>query len=351
MPTPTWGDAVRRPPRPHRIGRTGRWRRALALVVAGLLLLWGLRSVAVALRDGPPSPDAVVEAWSPPPLVSRTANPIVRTREVTFAAIPDELDLMLVMDVSGSYGDDIANLVDLGAGLAETVTKRSDARFGLVSFSDDPCCGGDGSDHAYRLVSALDADPDVWTEGIESLEVLSGGDEPESSLIALDRAATDPEVGFRRDATQVLVVATDADSHDPSGSGYPGRSEREVIDTLRASGIVVVGAIPAASPTPVLDRVIAATGGTRVDAASDGSDLGEAILEGLREVRREVEPRRVDCPAFDATFSPERLTAVPGTRAQVTVTLRPTSTTRPGLHHCVVDLAGRREELTVLLRP
>jgi hypothetical protein len=83
------------------------------------------------------------------------------------------MDICLVVDLSGSYNDDLPNIKTLAPGIFDAVAAASpDVQFGLATFIDFPFNGwGDPSDgdYAYRLEADLTADKAVWLAAVNAM--------------------------------------------------------------------------------------------------------------------------------------------------------------------------------------
>lgn len=134
------------------------------------------------------------------------------------------LDVVLVVDCTGSMAKSVAGLRREWPGLAAALAKvKFDTRFGLVGFRDTtlnqpltlPTFGGE----------SLTADPDQVADALRALRFGGGGGDGESSLDGLARAADYPlRVGA---AARVLVLVTD---------GPPKRADRRVKSVEDAVG-------------------------------------------------------------------------------------------------------------------
>ena len=101
-------------------------------------------------------------------------------KEVSFdVVIPDTgvkaLDVVFVVDVSGSYGDDIATLKRQAASIVDALQARGiDVQFGISAFSDFPMGGyGSSGDFGFRRLTRITGDRAEVLAGINSLSLLS----------------------------------------------------------------------------------------------------------------------------------------------------------------------------------
>lgn len=243
-----------------------------------------------------------------PPLVEATipvGGSIEVTKRVTTPAIPPVVDICLLEDETGSFGDDIGNLQGgtTASDIYDTVIGTSPgAQFAVAGFRDYPVSPyGSAGDHVYRLLSSMDPTKAAWLAGIAALTAGGGGDFPEAQYDAIVAAAgpgafVDPTVGEQgncgwRDLAatpgvqRVLVVTTDATFHNPDGTHV--NDQAATIAALNAQNIVVIG-LKAPGTGGELDALAGATGGSVQPLSSDGANIAQAILNGLAAVTTDV---------------------------------------------------------------
>lgn len=286
---------------------------------------------------------AALPAWAgvDPASYSGTLAPggsVTIEKTVDVPEVPPKLDLVLDVDLSGSYGDDIETIKGLKSAIFTGVTTAvPDAQFGLTTFVDYPFSpwGSLGSgDYAYQLDQDLTATQATWEAAVDAMATKYGGDEPESQLESLYQAATgagrdingdtilDPGdvpsglgVSFRPDATKVIALTTDASMHvagDPGDSfPYPGPSYAETVAALTAAGIKVV-AIKAPGSGTQMDDLATDTGGAVVTTGSSSDEIVTAILAGLEALTFDVTAVPVGCDPLVVTYDPASHDDVPG---------------------------------------
>ena len=218
------------------------------------------------------------------------------------------LDMVLLEDLSGSFGDDVSTVRGLADDLIAAITGlTSSVRLGLASFIDKPTSPfGSSSDHEYQTELGLTNDYDAWKAALDGLTLGSGADGPESQLTGLMQVALrTAELGWSSDALKVVVLATDAVPHmagdhdvgandgdavldgpgnDGTGEDYP--TLNQVKDALLAAGIVPIFAVSDFGTTvkDAYQDIVDEFGfGTVVDLSSDSSDIIEAIEGGIAE--------------------------------------------------------------------
>ena len=184
------------------------------------------------------------------------------------------LDLVFVVDTTGSMGDDIAAVKDFSSQLVNDLSARTRSfRFALVTYRDHPSHTGDSSDYPSRVeLGFTDNKTDILNE-INAMSVDGGGDFPESVYAGLSAGIGLP---WRPGVKKVVIQLGDAPPHDP-----------EPVSGLRADDIVRAAiAVDPAEVYPVnvssgsvsatLQDIANRTGG-QVFSASSPSQVAEAL--------------------------------------------------------------------------
>lgn len=220
---------------------------------------------------------------------------------LTRCAIGLPIDIYFLVDLSGSFSDDLplfkAQAPDIISTLA---TSNPNSRFGLGKFEDYPIPPfgyAFAGDKAYERLVDLTFDTDLVLDTISGLFTRFGGDGPQSQLPALYQAATGagqdlsalgfPEASippgqqanFRDGATKLILLWTDAPFHRPGDPGdipYPGPSFGETVGAILAlDPPKVIGISSGPFGIPDLEEIAAATGGVAppdgVDCDGDGT--------------------------------------------------------------------------------
>lgn len=290
--------------------------------------------------------------------------------------LPPVLDVCLVVDLSGSYGDDLPNIKALAPGIwDEIVAGGVDLRFGLGTFVDFPWhnWGDPGfGDYAYRLDQQLTSDKATWVAAVNAMATRSGFDGPESQYEALFQVATgagndvldaEPDdsgdvaagqnCAFREKATKVVILTTDASFHNAGdGDGpfpYPGASAVDTTTALVDEGIKVIG-LKAPGSGGELDALAAATGGTTQPTSSTSHDIAEAILTALEEIDVEVSMTSDCTDPLSTAFAPSSVVVENGQHAVFAETISVAADAPGGVYTCkdwalidgqpMVDAAG-----------
>lgn len=341
---------------PHRAATRATTRAAACTAAAALLIVGSGAVTTGAVADGEHpglSPSSVEEMLLPGE--SFEVEKTVHTPD-----LPPVLDVCLVIDLSGSYVDDLPNIKMLAPGIWDDIVAGgvSDLRFGLATFVDfpfDPWGTSFLGDYAYRLDQQLTATKADWVAAVDAMSVKGGNDGPESQYEALyqlatgagnDVVAAEPDdsgdvaagqaCSFREDATKVVMLSTDAPFHDAGDPGpfpYPGASAGDTEAALQAAGIKVVGLQAPGSGTE-LDALAAATGGAVVPTTSTSDDIAEAILQALEEIDVEVSMTSDCSDPITTTFAPASQTVENGQDAVFTETISVASDAPGGVYTC-----------------
>jgi len=227
---------------------------------------------------------------------------IERVVEVTVPSdkVFDKVDILFLVDVSGSYGDDIVQFRNQAISLVNAFSEAgANVEIGLASFSDFPISpyGSSASaDYAYHLDQPLTTDSSTMIAAINALTIHSGADGPESQLEALYQAATGEgrtidgfpfadiapsDVGWRQGALPIIFLATDAGFHDSDDEpAYPGAGRGDVLAALTQKKIRVYGLQAGGSITDV-ESIVADTGGESFTLSSNSSEVVAAVEAAL----------------------------------------------------------------------
>ena len=214
------------------------------------------------------------------------------------------MDVLFLIDVTGSYADDIATMQANSVAILNDLSSRGfNVAFGVAAFADFPIYpyGEVGyDDEAFYLIQPITTDSAQAREGINALRTRYGSDIPESQLEALYQCATgagrdvngngdytDVEdvpptpVGWRAGAQRVIVFSTDANFHDSAMDPYyPGPTMDATIAALQAAHIMVIG-LESGMVNPQMSQIVTATGGTKYGLSSDSSGITMALATAI----------------------------------------------------------------------
>lgn len=306
----------------------------------------GRARIAAALVSGAVIVGALAQAQASvsPQTYSATMTPgqtVHVTKTVFVPEVPRKLDIVLLVDNTGSYGDDIARMKFLAPGIFDSVRAVArDSYFALATFADipfNPWGDINYGDYGYLLNQQLVEDRAAWLAAVNAMRIRYGVDGPESQYEALyqvvtgeglempgsadgdytDRGEIPPgmNVDFRVNSTRVIAITTDSAFHEPGDDGpfpYPGASRDGVVSALKAAGVRVV-AIKAPGSTTQMDDLAAATGGAVTTTNSSSDQIAQAILAGLTSLDFNVTGGPFSgCDPLDITITPPSRSSVPG---------------------------------------
>ena len=330
-----------------------------------------LSITAVGVGTGSVVPISVTES-----LAAGTSIKVNKLISVEQAA--QKADVYFLADTTGSMGSVIAS-VQTGAstvlgtiqGLVADVQfgagQYKDFPFDAFAFSNDASIGTDDG-----VGGAFDA-----SDAIAAWFAVGGNDGPEGQLFALDRIADagDPtSIGFRPDASKILVWFGDAPGHDPVCSAISGLgfdiTEASATAKLAAAQINVVaistltGFVAGLDDSPLgggdylgacgfeggasgqATRIASATGGVH-DTGVAAGDIADAIINGIGAVILNVTPIPVGCSPLNVTFSPPSFVAGDPPKIAFNETIAVPLGTPEGKIACTVEFYAEAELIGV----
>jgi hypothetical protein len=299
-------------------------------VLAGCGARTGLRAPDAGHDAGVDAPyDAGHDAGPPPRCIVVPANASPVVADFSIPAALQIVDVMFLVDVTGSMRDEIANV---RAGLRDVVLPGvqaaiPDAEFGLALFGEFPLlpyARPDSGVHPYELRTPITADVERLSVSFDSLPSWGNLDDPEADIEGCFQVATgaglppyvDASFGcpsggagggcFRSDAFRVVLLATDAPMHngppgvppiapytfrDPSAHTY-----EETVAALRALDATVIGlgAFDTGHPSPLPHlRALAADVDTHhmplvFDIGDRGDQIGQSVVMALETLAAQV---------------------------------------------------------------
>lgn len=175
------------------------------------------------------------------------------------AVVGGAVDVYFVVDLSGSFFDDLPNFKTQAPTIMSTLTSlNANTQFGLGKLEDYPISpfgNAAAGDKAYERIADLSFNTAALSTTISGLFTRDGSDLPQSQLAALFQAATGAgqdlsgvgfpgasipagqQANFRSGATKVFLLWTDASFHRPGDAGsipYPGPSFTDVANAMLA---------------------------------------------------------------------------------------------------------------------
>ena len=120
---------------------------------------------------------------------------------------PVPLDIVFVMDTTGSMGEEInrlKNTIQIIHMNLSALSVAADIRFGMVLYKDE------GDDYTAMQIP-LTSDLEIFQEALDQVEAYGGGDTPEDLEAALSELVNEME--WNPDAVKLSYVITDAPPH------------------------------------------------------------------------------------------------------------------------------------------
>ncbi|MFE7413361.1 HYR domain-containing protein [Streptomyces laurentii] len=305
-------------------------------VLAALLLLAAGTIPASTPATAQPSvdPDPPVT----PPSVTRALDPgqsLAVDKRVLTPVVPPRPEVVLLVDGTLSMEE---VQTDVRRGLPNIITKvrsaQPDARFAVATFGDQQVDPGAG----FKVTAALTQDDKLLGEGVDALDITLGKGSmgpSEDWINGLWQIANgaDGQTVFREGSSPVIVLVSDASSHNPSLD----HSIDDTIGALQEKNVRVVGVdvattigdgldgtgyanIPGQIENPRTDpgqatRIIRETGGSMFPSI-DPSGVAEAIVDGLSNLPTRVGYRLDACdPGLSVSFLPPTRDVVSGETA------------------------------------
>ena len=156
--------------------------------------------------------------------------------------VAGEIDVVFVIDETGSMGSQISSVKQNVKSIVSTITSLphcKSLRFGLIGYHDHE----DGSQWAVKLHVPLTADLSAMVRGVDEMGPAGGADYPECVADGLYELA---RLGWRSSAAKTAVLIADAPPHGVGGSGdtFPdgcpcGSDWLEQVEACRELGVVI----------------------------------------------------------------------------------------------------------------
>jgi Mg-chelatase subunit ChlD len=193
----------------------------------------------------------------------------VRMQVASAARPTTKFDLAVVIDATGSMGDEIAYLKAELASIVETLSRRHrglDIRVGMVVYRDQ------GDEFVTRTFE-FTSDMGLVQRNLSAQNAGGGGDMPEAMEQAMVRAV---ELNWRDDAIKSMLLVADAPPH--SGDVPMTWTATEVARAKRIQ-IVPVAASGVDDAAQYIMRAMAAATQSRYAFLTDDSGIGNAHAE------------------------------------------------------------------------
>lgn len=174
------------------------------------------------------------------------------------------IDVMFLVDTTGSMGDEIAEAQARAAAVLTTLSGFGDFQSGVAFYHDSAGVG---------ILNNLTSDDAVSIASVNTLSASGGGDFPEKTYEAIVEVSEN--AAWRTGSNRYIIVLGDASSLLPP-------SIATTIAALDAEDINLIGVDFAGSYMPeAFTDSIEAVGGTVYDGGDDGSEIASAIEDGV----------------------------------------------------------------------
>jgi len=198
------------------------------------------------------------------------------------------LDLIFVIDTTGSMYDDIAAVKDAATEIINEIDATvPDYRIAVVAYRDKPVYPyGNSGDYKWLDVLDFSSDKDEIVSAIHGLSVGGGADWKESVYSALIHAIDSSTLGGWRGeefASKSIIWMGDAPPHDPE----PYDEQYTLADVVQASedaDPVHIFPIQIGGTIDKMSEIAEQTGG-QIFTASQASDVPDIIVDAIEEIK------------------------------------------------------------------
>ncbi|CEJ59505.1 hypothetical protein PMG11_08129 [Penicillium brasilianum] len=271
-----------------------------------------------------------------PASISQSQNPGTTfniQKTVNTPEIPPTPDIVLLVDNTGSMFNAISDIrKNLNSVISSVTSSQPSAEFAVAEFGDNQ----GASTVPFRVDQGLTSDVTALQNAVNGLTAGGGGDTPEDWINGLYQIATGA-ISFRSGSSRVVVLVSDASSHDPSG----GHTLNDAITALKAANIRVIAVdvgynYPPAAGKGGIDAngqatsVTSATGGSHIPVGSGASGVTDAITSGLHDLPVDITTSITCGSGLSVSFSPADTTVQSGTAATFTETVNVASNAAQG---------------------
>eukprot|EP00048_Salpingoeca_helianthica_P015111 m.225090 g.225090 ORF g.225090 m.225090 type:complete len:445 (-) comp16618_c0_seq1:31-1365(-) len=197
------------------------------------------------------------------------------------------LDMVFVMDCTGSMGSYIASAQQTIADIIEQIVaaEKADVRFGLVAYRDHPPQESTFVTNVYPFSSSVK----TMRTNLNQLSANGGGDGPEAVVDGLHAAL---KLDYRDEATKVVILIADAPPHGlgTGGDGFPNGCPCE-LDPMAVCrqmaeaniSLYCIGCEPSINASKNFFMAMAHVTGGQYCPLGDAHVLSSAVVSGVRE--------------------------------------------------------------------
>jgi len=191
-------------------------------------------------------------------------------------------DIVFVLDISGSMGDEIANVKNNIIAFSKAIEEKGvSARWSVITYSDFQDCPGDPNEVTTIIKNgATDwfTNAESYKSAISSISLAYGGDEPEAAVDGLMMATT---LSTRKDARVFYILLTDANYKTANNFGVSNMGE---VEDILDEDSVNVSVITGSSLYSSYNSIVSTTGGILSNITGNFSqDLIDALVPIIYE--------------------------------------------------------------------
>jgi hypothetical protein len=215
--------------------------------------------------------------WSNPVVVDMY-DKISKTTNTTDGG-SNNIDLVFVIDSTGSMEDDIASVkAEMKNIVNQITTTFLTYRVAIVTYQDFPSSGGDKNDYPSRVDLKFSNSLNEIIQGVNAVKLGSGGDPEETVLSGLNTAL---DLDWRSGVTKIIVLMGDAPPKIISGKEpVSGLTVDQIIKKSEAVDPVQVMAVDLGMmSTQAVKDIVNNTGGTFESKAGGVSAAIKRIID------------------------------------------------------------------------
>jgi len=194
------------------------------------------------------------------------------------------LDLVLVIDTSGSMGDEIATVIENIIRYADVLAESGIPYYiSIVDYRDFADRTGDYEDYAYSVIMDFSNINSEIAEGAGRLNLGYGGDELETAYSALMDGLD--SLAWGQGTYKRVILIGDADPLDPEP--YTGYTYEQVVQSLIDRGIMVYAVATEGQHLDTFEGIAGETGG-RYYRCYYSEDFNQVILDVINDIPRDA---------------------------------------------------------------
>ncbi|MDO5093940.1 MAG: PKD domain-containing protein [Propionibacteriaceae bacterium] len=192
----------------------------------------------------------------------------------------EAMDVVLVLDATSSMQNRWASAVQ-AIKSAMLLFHEIDVRFALVTYQDHPTGGGVPGNYPTRLHQDFTADPEVFRQALDSVELAPAGDPPEAVYSGIMTALNLST--WRANASKTVLVVGDGPAKDPEPvTGYTWAQIRNRAYSASTPQVSILGDAEL-TDNPALVQLATETGGN-ITTQPEDTDPTEAITQELEQL-------------------------------------------------------------------